>query len=121
VALLGSSITVFIGITVVLTGYAAFRTGQAFADTWRPYWPVPVCCVVLTLVTRFLIWGLFRGDPWAPGGLVLGAGVLILFGTFAYMTTRARKMVYQYPWLYRRAGLFSWQPLQPDTAGRQSA
>ncbi len=32
----------------------------------------------------------------------------LLSATFAYRLTRARQMVRQYPWLYRRKGLLGW-------------
>jgi hypothetical protein len=87
-ALLGTSFGVFLGITALLTGFAAFMTGQAIANTWR----------------------LFDGALWSWSGYLIGSGVLVLIGTFAFRLTRARKMVVQYPWLYKRTGLFSAKP-----------
>ena len=93
-------------------------TGQAIADTWRPYWQVVVYCALLGAVARFLIYGLFDGALFSLSGYLIGAALLILVGSFAFLTTRARKMVCQYPWLYRRTGLFAWRPLHPDRAER---
>ena len=50
----------------------------------------------------------------SPSGYLIGTALLILFGSFAFLAKRARKMVSQYPWLYRRTGLFAWQPLHPE-------
>jgi hypothetical protein len=111
---LGTSLGVFLGITGVLTGFCAFMTGQAIADTWRPYWQVVLYCALLGAVARFLIYGLFDGVLLSLSGYVVGTSLLILLGSFAFLATRARKMVCQYPWLYRRTGLFAWQPLHPD-------
>jgi hypothetical protein len=119
--LLGTTLGVFVGITGVLTGFCAFMTGQAIADTWRPYWQVVFYCALLGAVARFLIYGLFDGALFSPSGYLIGAGLLILIGSFAFMATRARKMVCQYPWLYRRSGLFSWQPLHPEVSRRPDA
>ena len=44
----------------------------------------------------------------------------MLIGTFAFRLTRARRMVRQYPWLYERTGLFTWQPLQPRCSDTES-
>lgn len=105
-ALLGTSFGVFFGITALLTGAAAFMTGQAIANTWRPYWQVWVYCALLGAAARFLIYGLFNGALWSLQGYLIGTALLILIGTFAFRLTRARRMVRQYPWLYRRTGLF---------------
>ena len=107
--LLGTSFGVFFGITAVLTGFAAYMTGQAIASTWRPYRQVLLYCALLGAVARFLIYALFQGDLWSLSGYLIGTALLMLIGTFAFRLTRARKMVRQYPWLYRRTGLFSWR------------
>jgi hypothetical protein len=120
-ALLGTSFGVFFGITVLLTGFAAFMTGQAVANTWRPYWQVLIYCALLGGAARFLIYGLFDGALWSPTGYLIGTGVLMLIGTFAFRLTRARRMVLQYPWLYKRTGLFTWQPLLPRSSDTESS
>jgi Domain of unknown function (DUF6867) len=119
--LLGTSFGVFFGITVLLTGFAAFMTGQAVANTWRPYRQVLVYCALLGGAARFLIYGLFNGALWSPTGYLIGTGVLVLIGTFAFRLTRARRMVLQYPWLYKRTGLFTWQPLLPRSSDSESS
>jgi Domain of unknown function (DUF6867) len=121
-SLLGTTFGVFFGITVVLTGFAAYMTGQAVADTWRPYWQVLVYCVPLAAAGRFLIYGLFDGELWSLSGYLIGVAVLMLIGSFAFRLTCARKMVGQYPWIYRRSGLFAWEPHHPggDVKGRRA-
>ena len=115
--LLGTSFGVFFGITAVLTGFAAYMTGQAIAGTWRPYRQVLLYCALLGAAARFLIYGLFQGDLWSLTGYLIGTALLMLIGTFAFRLTRARKMVRQYPWLYRRTGLFSWREHPQPTEG----
>jgi len=56
---LGTSAAVFFVLTVCVMGFAAFMTGQALANTWRPAWQVVVYCVLLGLVDRFLSFALF--------------------------------------------------------------
>ncbi|MGH6881306.1 MAG: DUF6867 family protein, partial [Hypericibacter sp.] len=36
--ILGESIPVFIGLTIILFGGASFMMGQALGETWRPAW-----------------------------------------------------------------------------------
>lgn len=108
-AFLGSSVMVFIGVTVLLTGFAAYMTGQALANTWRPMYQLFFYCLLLAAAARFLSYALFHGTLLSLSGFVIDTAVLTLIGLFAYRTTKARKMVKQYPWLYQRAGLFGWR------------
>lgn len=102
---------VFIGVTLVLFGFAAFMTGQALASTWRhPGWVV-FYLLLLGFADRFIVWSLFEGDLFSLSGYAIDTIALIAIGLFAFRVTQARKMVRQYPWLYRRRGLFGWRPL----------
>jgi len=107
--LLGTSWPVFLGLTVALFGGASFITGQALAETWRPQWHNVAYAVLLALGDRFLTFALFGGELVAPLGLLVHWLVLVGIALFAFRITRARKMVTQYPWLYERAGPFSWR------------
>lgn len=108
-ALLGTSIGVFIGITVVLCGFAAFMTGQALAGTWRPVWQVWLYIMLLGFADRFLTWALFQGELLSPTGYLIDTAVLLVIGLSAFYLTRARQMTAQYPWLYERSGPFTWR------------
>ncbi|MBK8175843.1 MAG: hypothetical protein IPK66_11435 [Rhodospirillales bacterium] len=114
---LGSSLTVFVGVTGILTGFAAFMTGQAVAGTWKPYWQVVIYCALLGAAARFLGFALFQGVLWSLTGYLSSAAVLLLIGTASFRLTRARKMVCQYPWVYERSGLFTWRERHPDGSG----
>ena len=107
--ILGTSLPVFIGVTVVLMGFASFMTGQALANTWRPMWQVVPYCVLLGGADRFLTWGLFQGELLLLSGYVADTLVLIAISLFAYRLTLTHKMVTQYPWIYERAGVLSWR------------
>ena len=109
-----SSWPVFLGITVVLCGFAAFATGRALAGTWRPMWWTVPYGLLLGLVDRFLQWSLFDGELLSPTAYAVDAGFLVAVALFAYRVTQAGRMVRQYPWLYARSGLFSWRPVGPN-------
>lgn len=120
---LGTSLLVFIGVTVILSGFAAFLMGNAIAETWRPWWHNVVYGMLLALATQFIEFSLFdgaffietlvssEGKPMsqALSGYVVDGVVLIGISLFAYRLTMAQKMVKQYPWLYERAGPFTWR------------
>lgn len=107
--MLGGSPLVFVGLTLVLMGFAAFMTGQAVANTWKPAWHAVIYGLLLALVARFLNFALFDGELLSASGYLVDAALLIGIALVAYRLTRARKMVSQYPWLYRSAGPFGWR------------
>jgi hypothetical protein len=107
--LLGTSIWVFLGMTVVLAGGAAWMTGQAIAGTWRPYWQIPPYTLLLALSDRFLIFALFGGELLSLSGFLIDWAALLGLATLAFRLTRVHVMLRQYPWLYERDGLFGWR------------
>ena len=104
----GENIAVFIGLTVILFGGAAFMMGQAIAETWRPIWQNIAYGLLLAAGNRFLAGALFHGEWFSLMQYVIDAVVIIGIALFAYRVTRARQMVTQYPWLYEKAGLMTW-------------
>lgn len=108
-AVLGAPLPVFIGLTVILFGGAAFMMGQAVAGTWRPVWQVVAYGALLALGDRFLVYALFGGELLSLTGYLVHAGVLIGIGLIAFRVMRTHKMVSQYPWLYERTGPFGWR------------
>jgi Domain of unknown function (DUF6867) len=109
VDLLGTTWPVFIGMTGILMGFAAFITGQALASTWRPMWQVVPYCFLLGGADRFLTWGLFQGELFLLTGYLIDTLVLTGIASLAYRLTLARNMVSQYPWVYERTSLFTWR------------
>jgi branched-chain amino acid transport system ATP-binding protein len=103
---------------VVLCGFAAFATGRALAGMWRPIWWTVPYCLLLGMVDRFLQWSLFDGALLSPLAYAVDSAVLIAIGLLAYRMTQAARMARQYPWLYVRAGLFSWRPIGRDDDAR---
>lgn len=103
------SVPVFIGVTVIFMGGCAFMTGQALAATWRPVWQAFPYALALGLIDRFLGFALFDGQLLSLPGYGLDVIVLLIIALTAYRLTQARRMANQYPWLYRRDGLFGWR------------
>jgi hypothetical protein len=105
----GTTLPVLIGLTIIIFGGAAWMTGQALGATWRPLWHLVPYSLLLALGDRFFDWALFQGGLLSPGGYLLAMVIIFAFGAASYRVTRARRMVMQYPWLYERAGPFSWR------------
>ena len=110
-ALLGvPDLLISLFITVILVGFAAFMTGQALANTWRPAWQMIPYGLMLGFADRFLVWGLFdHTNGLSVTGYLIDTAYLMTIGFAAFRLTRARKMVSQYPWLYERVGVFGWK------------
>jgi uncharacterized membrane protein HdeD (DUF308 family) len=112
-AWLGTTWPVYLGITLVLMGAAAYATGRAVAGTWRPPWQVFLYCFLLSLAGRFLIYALFQGELLSGSGFATDFSVLTVAGLAGYRITWARQMVSQYPWLYRRRGFWGVEQRKP--------
>ncbi len=107
--ILGSSLSVFIGLTIIIFGGCAFMMGQALARNWRSPVQVAPYSLLLTLANRFLAWSLFGSDAGSVAGFLADLIVILAFAYGGFYATRASKMVSQYPWLYERASPFSWR------------
>ena len=112
-SLLGNSLGVYVGLTVCLMGFAAFMTGQATAQTWKPAWHALVYAALLGLADRFLAFALFGGHLLSLPAYLIDGATLAAISHVAWRAGRARKMVAQYPWLYERAGPFGWRDKAP--------
>ncbi|WP_428610149.1 DUF6867 family protein [Sedimenticola sp.] len=105
------NIPVFIGLTLVLFGGAAYMMGQAIAITWRPLFHVFAYGLLLGVGDRFLIFALFDGELASLSGYLIDTCVIILIALLAFRITRVNRMISQYPWLYRRSNLLGWEEI----------
>ena len=55
------SLGIFLLVSVVLGGAAAWLAGRAIAATWRPWWHLALYMFPLSLSVRFLHFALFEG------------------------------------------------------------
>ena len=111
--ILGSSVPVFVFLTLLVFGGCGVLTGQTLAEGWKPVSSVLAYSLLLGVGDRFLAWGLF-GEPLLS---VWGLSVhTVVIGAITLTTHRiaiARRMVNQYPWLYERNGPFAWRERSP--------
>lgn len=105
---LGTKPGVFLGVTVILMGGAAFLAGQSVANSWRPGWQVVIYSLFLAVAARFLINALFQGEA-VLSGFLLDWAVLTGIGLAAHRLTRVRRLAAQYPWLYERTGFWNYR------------
>lgn len=105
----GTSLSVTIGMTIIMMGFCAFMTGQAIANTWRPSYQLYPYALLLGLVDRFLVYALFEGELLSLSGYIVDTIILFAIALAAFRLTRVNKMLSQYPWLYERVGPFGYR------------
>jgi len=103
------SLGVFLLISVVLGGGAAWLAGRAIAATWRPWWHVAVYMAILTLAVRFLHFSLFDSKFLTLHYYFVDYAVCLGAGLLGFRLMRVRQMVGRYGWINERAGLLHWR------------
>ena len=102
-------------VTGLIGGGAAWLTGRAIAQTWRPFWHVVLYVALLSAAVRFVHFALFQADLIAPASYAADTLYLLGLGALAWRVTRAAQMVTQYDWLFERTGPLSWRPRNTGT------
>lgn len=92
---------IFLLITILLGGSAAFISGKSVAETWRPFWQLPLYIFLLTVIVRFLHFALFEEVLLSARNFVVDYMVVFGFSVLGYRLARARQMKTQYDPLKR--------------------
>lgn len=103
-----SGIGVFLLITLFLGGSAAWITGRAIAQTWRPYWHVPMYILPLSAAVRFLHFALFEAPLLSGRSFATDYVILLVLASLGYRAMRAQQFATQYSWLFARKGPLWW-------------
>ncbi|MCA0432605.1 MAG: hypothetical protein LCH46_05020 [Proteobacteria bacterium] len=104
-----SGVIQFFVFTVILGGGAAFLAGRAVASGWAPAWTLAVNMLVFTAGLRFLDYALFGSNLTSLQYYISHGLVVMAAAFFGFRLRRVEQMTTQYPWLYERSGLLSWQ------------
>lgn len=103
------NVWIFLILTVIVGGGAAFMAGRNLAIGWKSPWALFVYMLIFTCGVRFLHFALFKNDLFSlqyyisHGLIVQGAALL------GFRTTMARQMVAKYPFAYERTSLLGWR------------
>ena len=100
---------IFVLVTILMGGGAAYLSGKAIAQTWRPFWHVPLYMLPLAATIRFFHFALFQEPLISWKSFAVDFVVALIAASFGYRLVRAGQMARQYGWLYRRRGLLSWR------------
>jgi hypothetical protein len=111
------SFGLFLFVTVIMGGWAAWMTGRAIAITWRAYWNLILYLLILGAAVRFIHFALFGGTLLSIHYYIIDTIVILIIGTLGFRYYRARQMTSQYRWLYERTGPFGWKEKSSHTNG----
>lgn len=101
---------VFILLTVVLGGGAAFLAGRGLARSWKPFWRIFFYMGLLAAAVRFFHYALFDGELLSLYYYLVTYVVLLGAACLGFRMMRTTQMVTQYRWLYERTGPLTWRP-----------
>jgi small-conductance mechanosensitive channel len=96
------SLGIFVLVTLLMGGGAAWLTGRAIAATWRPWWHVVGYALILAAAVRFFHFALFGGTLLSLHYYLIDLVVCLALGLLGYRVTRTGQMLSQYRWLSPR-------------------
>jgi len=110
----------FLFLTVILGGAAAFQTGRAVAQTWRPLWLLLFYSMVIALAVRFLHYALFQETLVSLQFYIVDTLVCLIAAAIGYRLARASQMARRYRWAYERHGPFGWRARTAPASGPET-
>jgi hypothetical protein len=114
------SFGVFLLVSVLLGGGAAWLAGRAIAATWRPWWHVTFYMLILAIAVRFLHFALFDATLLSLHYYLVDLGLCLALGLLGFRAARAAQMATQYRWINTRTGVFTWERRRSQAGGGQA-
>jgi uncharacterized protein DUF6867 len=103
------SLRVFLVLTVIIGGAAAFLAGRGLARSWKPFSRIFFYMAMLAAAVRFFHYALFDGDLLSLYYYLVTYVVLVAAAMLGFRVMRTTQMVTQYRWLYERTGPLTWR------------
>lgn len=100
---------VFLVLTVIIGGGAAFLAGRGLARAWKPLWRLFFYIALLAAAVRFFNYALFDGTLLSLYYYLIAYAVLVAAALFGFRIMRTTQMVTQYRWLYERTSPLTWR------------
>ena len=104
-----NSFGVFLILTVIGGGGAAFMAGRSTALGWQPIWQLVVYMLIFGAGLRFLHFALFEETLLSLYYYIVQTAVVIASALLGYQLTRVNQMTQKYPWLYEKTSPFGWR------------
>lgn len=103
------SLRVFVVLTLILGGGAAFLSGRALARGWKPFSRLFFYMALLAAAVRFFHYALFDGTLLSLYYFLVTYVVLMAAALLGFRWMRTTQMVTQYRWLYERTSPLTWR------------
>ena len=103
------SLWTFVLVSLILGGGAAWLSGRAIAQTWRPLWQVFVYSLILGAVVRFIHFSLFGGTLLSGYYYMVDTILLMILGSLGFRAARVAQMLTQYRWINTPDGPLRWR------------
>ncbi len=100
---------VFLILTVVIGGGAAFLAGRGIANSWNPLWRLFFYMALLAAAVRFFHYAQFDGALLSAYYYAVTYIVLVAASVLGFRVMRTTQMVTQYRWLYERTSPLTWK------------
>jgi hypothetical protein len=100
---------VFLALTVILGGGAAFLSGRGLARAWKPIPRIFFYMALLAGAVRFFHYALFNGALLSIHYYLVAYAVLLGGAILGFRIMRTTQMVTQYCWLYERTSPLTWK------------
>jgi hypothetical protein len=99
----------FILVTIIMGGAAAFQTGRAVASVWKPRWQLVFYVLLLGWAVRFIHFALFEGTFLSLHFYLVDTMILMAIAFAGWRHARSKQMARQYEWLFASSGPGMWQ------------
>ena len=99
----------FLLVTVLMGGWAAWMAARAIARGWRPFWHCALALLLVAGAVRFIHFALFDGTLLSLHYYAVDAIVVMIVGAVGFRVTRTRQMTSQYRWLYEKTSPLTWR------------
>src|SRR5262245_17766994 len=91
-------------ISIGMGGTAAYLSGKAIAQTWRPFWHVPFYMLILAAMIRFCHFSLFDEPFLSLPSYAADFAIAFALAAVGFGRVRAHQMRTPYGWLYQGRG-----------------
>jgi hypothetical protein len=99
----------FILVTIVMGGLAAWQMGRSIAQTWRPFVVLFAYAAMLACGVRFIHFAMFGGTLLSLHYFIVDYAVLLAAAALGWRKRRAEQMASQYAFAFTSFGPFGWR------------
>jgi hypothetical protein len=102
----------FLILTILMGGAAAWQSGRATAQTWRPMLIMVPYCLMLGCAVRFMHFAVFGGTLISLHYFIVDTIFLAIAMLIGFRWQRSEQMSTQYSWLFDRRFPLGWSVKQ---------